>query len=75
MLSFFPDNTQNLLGQSSVLQTIVSFAPFASQGRPSGSGAGLLHCRDRVLIPPAQEAEHSENDVHGLHFPFTLIKK
>ena len=66
--------THDSLGQSTVLQRTVSFAAFASHGSPSGSGAGLLHCRDRVLIPPAQEAEHSENDVQGLQPPFTCIK-
>lgn len=60
------------LGHVSVLQNTVSLAPVESQGKPSGSGFGLLHSRNRDLIPPPQETEHSENDVHGLQPPFTI---
>lgn len=67
----FVDNDVNILGQISVLQTTTSVPSDGSQGKPSGSGFGLLHCRDRDLIPPPQEAEHSEKDAHGLQPPFT----
>ena len=51
----------DLPGHFSSLQVTCSVAFDISQGIPSGSGTGLLHIRDRYLVPPLQEAEHSEN--------------
>lgn len=62
----------DLPGHFSSLQVTCSLAFDISQGIPSGSGTGLLHIRDRDLVPPLQEAEHSENWLHELHPPFTV---
>ena len=53
------------------MQGSVSELNFISHGKPSGSGAGLLHSRIRVLFPPLQVTEQGENALHSLHPPFT----
>lgn len=68
----FVSNAVNILGQIPVLQPTTWVPSDRSQGKPSGSGFGQLHSRDRDLIPSPQEAEQSEKDVHGLQPPFTF---
>lgn len=62
-----------LHGQVSLLHGNVSVVFEKSQGRPSGSGDGLLQTRDRVLTPPLHDAEHSEKSDHTLHPPCTKM--
>ena len=40
---------------------------------PPPEGAGLLHKRCLVLVPPPHVAEHDDQLIHEPHPPFTVI--
>ena len=59
-----------LPAQASVLQVSSSeLSPW--HWAPPSAGAGLVHERDLVFVPPPQDSEHSVKSVHSDHPPST----